>query len=320
MTKKYFVTGGAGFLGAAIIDILIKNNLEVVCYDNSSRGSKAKLKNNIKNIEFIEGDIRDEEKVVNSSKECDAIIHLAFINGTEYFYKMPHLVLDVGIKGIQNVLSASKKNKIEELIVASSSEVYQSPSIIPTPENIPLIVPDVFNPRYSYGSAKIMSEILCIHSENIFKRMMIFRPHNVYGPDMGNEHVIPQFINRMDSLIKKNKKVSNINFQILGDGSQTRSFNYVDDFANGVLAIIKNGEHNNIYHIGDDREFYIKEVVEMIAAIMGVSVNIISGTAPKGETKRRCPDITKIKKLAYSPKVNLEDGLKSTIEWYCSNN
>jgi nucleoside-diphosphate-sugar epimerase len=320
MNKKYFVTGGAGFLGAAIIDILIKNNLEVVCYDNSSRGNKAKLKNNIKNIEFIEGDIRDEEKVVNSSKECDAIIHLAFINGTEYFYKMPHLVLDVGIKGIQNVLSASKKNKIEELIVASSSEVYQLPSIIPTPENVPLIVPDVFNPRYSYGSAKIISEILCIHSENIFKRMMIFRPHNVYGPDMGNEHVIPQLITRLDMLIKKNRKVSNVNFKILGDGSQTRSFNYIDDFANGVLAIITNGVHNNIYHIGDDREFYIKEVVEMIADIMGTSVNIISGPAPEGETKRRCPDITKIKKLAYSPKVNLQDGLRSTIEWYCSNN
>ena len=320
MTKKYFVTGGAGFLGAGIIDVLIKNNFEVICYDNSSRGSKSKLKNNINNIQFIEGDIRDEEKVINSSKECDGIIHLAFINGTKYFYKMPHLVLDVGIKGMQNVLSACKKNKIEELIVASSSEVYQSPSIIPTPENIPLAVPDVFNPRYSYGSAKIMSEILCIHSENIFKRLMIFRPHNVYGPNMGNEHVIPEFISRLHLLLKKNRNASNINFPILGDGNQTRSFNYIDDFANGVLTIIQNGIHNNIYHIGDDREFYIKEVIEIISALMGTSVNIQSGSAPEGETKRRCPDITKIKKLGYYPKVSLQDGLKSTIEWYCSNN
>ena len=320
MTKKYFVTGGAGFLGSAIIDILIKNKFQIVCFDNSSRGNKLKLENNINYIDFIDGDIRNERHVIDASKGCDGIIHLAFINGTEYFYSNPSAVLDVGIKGMLNVLSAAKINNIEELILASSSEVYQLPLIIPTPEDVPLIVPNVFNPRYSYGSAKIISEMLSIHSNNIFKRMMIFRPHNVYGPNMGNEHVIPQFISRLDLLLKNNRNASNVNFQILGDGSQTRSFNYIDDFADGVLKIIKSGTHNNIYHIGDDREFYIKEIIEMIAAIMGTSVNIQSTPAPEGETKRRCPDITKIKKLGYSPKVNLQDGLKSTIEWYCSNN
>lgn len=317
MTKKYFVTGGAGFLGSAIIDILIKNNFQIVCYDNSSRGNRSKLEKNINFIDFIEGDIRDEQKLIDSSKGCDGIIHLAFVNGTEHFYNNPRLVLDVGIKGMQNVLSASKINNIEELILASSSEVYQSPAKIPTPEDVPLIVPNAFNPRYSYGSAKIISEMLSIHSDNLFKRMIIFRPHNVYGPNMGNEHVVPQLINRLKNLIKINENSELIEFPIRGDGNQTRSFNYIDDFTQGVLSIIKYGLHNNIYHIGDDKEFYIKDVVKMIAKIMNVSVKIKTSSAPEGETNRRCPDISKMKKLGYLPKVSLEDGLKITTEWYC---
>ena len=317
MTKKYFVTGGAGFLGSAIIDILIKNKFQIVCYDNSSRGNRSKLEKNINFIDFIEGDIRDEQKLIDSSKGCDGIIHLAFVNGTEHFYNNPRLVLDVGIKGMQNVLSASKINNIEELILASSSEVYQSPAKIPTPEDVPLIVPNAFNPRYSYGSAKIISEMLSIHSDNLFKRMIIFRPHNVYGPNMGNEHVVPQLINRLKNLIKMNANSELLEFPIRGDGNQTRSFNYIDDFTQGVLSIIKYGLHNNIYHIGDDKEFYIKDVVKMIAKIMNASVKIKTSSAPEGETNRRCPDISKMKKLGYLPKVSLEDGLKITTEWYC---
>lgn len=317
MTKKYFVTGGAGFLGSAIIDILIKNKFQIVCYDNSSRGNRSKLEKNINFIDFIEGDIRDEQKLIDSSKGCDGIIHLAFVNGTEHFYNNPRLVLDVGIKGMQNVLSAAKINNIEELILASSSEVYQSPAKIPTPEDVSLIVPNAFNPRYSYGSAKIISEMLSIHSDNLFKRMIIFRPHNVYGPNMGNEHVVPQLINRLKNLIKMNANSELIEFPIRGDGNQTRSFNYIDDFTQGVLSIIKYGLHNNIYHIGDDKEFYIKDVVKIIAKIMNASVKIKTSSAPEGETNRRCPDISKMKKLGYLPKVSLEDGLKITTEWYC---
>lgn len=317
MTKKYFVTGGAGFLGSAIIDILIKNKFQIVCYDNSSRGNRSKLEKNINFIDFIEGDIRDEQKLIDSSKGCDGIIHLAFVNGTEHFYNNPRLVLDVGIKGMQNVLSAAKINNIEELILASSSEVYQSPAKIPTPEDVSLVVPNAFNPRYSYGSAKIISEMLSIHSGNLFKRMIIFRPHNVYGPNMGNEHVVPQLINRLKNLIKMNANSELLEFPIRGDGNQTRSFNYIDDFTQGVLSIIKYGLHNNIYHIGDDKEFYIKDVVKMIAKIMNVSVKIKTSSAPEGETNRRCPDISKMKKLGYLPKVSLEDGLKITTEWYC---
>ena len=299
--KKYFITGGAGFLGYEIIKLLLKNNSQIVCYDNISWGSVDKLDKVLKDINFIEGDIRDEQKVIDSSKGCDSIIHLAFINGTEYFYKKPDLVLDVGIKGMQNVLNAA------------------TPALIPTPENILLAVPDVFNPRYSYGAAKIISEILSIHNNNLFERMMIFRPHNVYGPNMGNEHVVPQLINRVKKILKEGNKKKSIDFPILGDGKQRRSFNYITDFGEGVLKIVNHGKHNNIYNIGDESEFCIQDLVKMIGNIFNLELNIKSTEAPAGETKRRCPDISKIKQLGYLPKVSLQTGLKLTIDWYCSN-
>jgi nucleoside-diphosphate-sugar epimerase len=317
--KKYFITGGAGFLGSEIIKFLLRNNNQVVCYDNISRGSLDKLDGILKDIDFINGDIRDEQKVTESSKKCDSIIHLAFINGTEYFYKKPDLVLDVGIKGIQNILNAARKNNIYELILASSSEVYQTPELIPTPENIPLVVPDVFNPRYSYGAAKIISEILSIHTNGLFERMMIFRPHNVYGPNMGNEHVIPQLINRLKKILKESTKKESIDFPILGDGNQRRSFNYITDFAEGVLKIVNYGKHNNIYHIGDENEFCIRDIVQMIGYIFNIELKIKPSEAPAGETKRRCPDISKIKQLGYLPQVSLQEGLKLTVDWYCKN-
>ena len=105
-----------------------------------------------------------------------------------------------------NVIDACKKNNIKELIVASSSEVYQSPKIIPTPEEVPLVVPDVLNPRYSYGAGKLISEVIAFNNKKFFEKVIIFRPHNVYGPDMGMEHVIPQLTNKILEEVKKNGK------------------------------------------------------------------------------------------------------------------
>ena len=124
--KKYFITGGVGFLGSEIIKLLLKNNSQITCYDNVSRGSIDKLGKVFKDINFIEGDIRDEQKVIDSSKDCNSIIHLAFINGTKNFYKYPTEVLDVGVKGMVNIVDGCIKNNIKELILASSSEVYRS--------------------------------------------------------------------------------------------------------------------------------------------------------------------------------------------------
>ena len=125
--KTYLITGGTGFIGSAIIKKLVQSKVNVICFDSNIRGNFNKLgiaKNKVK-IEL--GDIRDLKRLIKISKKVDCIIHLAFLNGTEYFYSKPELVLDIGVKGMINVLEACKKNNIKELILASSSEVYQIP-------------------------------------------------------------------------------------------------------------------------------------------------------------------------------------------------
>ena len=320
MKKKIFITGGSGFIGAGLIDELLKYNYQIICYDNFFRGNKSKLGKNLKNIDFIKGDVRDSKRLIKYSKKSDIIIHLAYINGTEHFYKNPDLVLDVGIKGMLNVIEATKKNNIKNLILASSSEVYQTPKTVPTPENVQLVVPDVYNPRYSYGSGKIISEILALHSSKHLKKVMIFRPHNVYGPNMGQEHVIPQIILRVKKLIKKYPDKKSFNFPILGDGNQVRSFNYISDFSKGVHFIIKKGKHREIYHIGDTKKYKIKDIVQIISKALNVKLIIKKTKAPIGETKIRCPDIKKISRLGYKPKIKIKDGLLKTIDWYMKNN
>ena len=201
--KTYLVTGGTGFIGSNIAKRLVEKNKNVIIFDNNTRGSIQKIYNIRKKIKFIKGDIRNKNALLKASKKADAIIHLAYINGTKYFYSKPELVLDVVVKGLVNIFDVCKENKITELYLASSSEVYQTPNKIPTKENEMLKIPDVLNPRYSYGGGKILTELMGINYGRNFKKLIIFRPHNVYGPKMGNEHVIPEFINK----IKNKKKI-----------------------------------------------------------------------------------------------------------------
>ena len=162
--------------------------------DDNSRGSPRRLTEVANDIEFIAGDIRDAAAVEKAAQGMDEVHHLAFVNGTEFFYSQPDLVLDVGVRGMINVIDACRKHDIGTLVLASSSEVYQTPPTIPTDESAPLAIPDPLNPRYSYGGGKLISELMAINfGRKYFERVLIFRPHNVYGPDMGWEHVIPQF-------------------------------------------------------------------------------------------------------------------------------
>ncbi len=202
--KTFLVTGGTGFIGSNICKLLIKKKYRVKIFDNNLRGDLNNIKKIKKKIKFIKGDIRNSDALIRASRNTDAVIHLAYINGTKYFYTKPVLVLDVAVKGIINVIEACMKNGIKELYLASSSEVYQTPNKIPTDEHESLKIPNIFNPRYSYGGGKILTELMGIHyGKKYFKKMVIFRPHNVYGPNMGYEHVIPEFINRFRKMKKK---------------------------------------------------------------------------------------------------------------------
>lgn len=287
--------------------------------DNNSRGAPEKLGDALSSVEFIEADIRDEASVKRAARGMDSIIHLAFINGTEFFYKKPELVLDVGVRGMLSVLDACRSEGVKELVLASSSEVYQTPPITPTDETAPLSIPDVLNPRYSYAGGKIISELLAInYGRTGFERVMIFRPHNVYGPDMGFEHVIPQFILRAKETISKTP-TGPVPFEIQGDGSQTRAFTHIDDCLEGIMKIIEKGEHLNIYHVGNPEEVTIRELAKKIVAHFNREAHIITGPEASGATPRRCPDIRKLQALGFEPKIPLDKGLPGVISWYTSN-
>ena len=187
--------------------------------------------------------------------------------------------------------------------------MYQTPYKIPTKENEMLKIPDIYNPRYSYGGGKIVSELVGVHyGKKYFKKLVIFRPHNVYGPDMGNEHVIPQFINRMKK-IKKNKK----NFSILGSGKEIRSFIHIDDFTNAFGLILKKAKHLEIYNIGTQEKIRINKLALLISKLMNRKILIKRKKIAKGSTKMRCPDISKIKKMGFVKKITLKTGLKNII-------
>ncbi len=306
--KNFLVTGGTGFIGSNICKLLIKKNHNVKVFDNNFRGSLSKIKKIKTKIKFIKGDIRNKELLNKSLKNTDAVIHLAYVNGTKHFYSKPVLILDIAIKGIINIIEACIKNKVKELYLASSSEVYQTPIKVPTNEMESLKIPDIFNPRYSYGGGKILTELMGVHyGKKYFKKLIIFRPHNVYGKDMGNEHVIPEFINRFKSL--KEKK-----FKIQGSGNEIRSFIYIEDFLQAFELILTKGKHLNIYNIGTSEKIKIKDLAFKLAKIYKKKILLKRTALAKGGTKIRLPDIQKIKSLGFRKKFNLEKGLKKTLD------
>jgi nucleoside-diphosphate-sugar epimerase len=317
--KKYLVTGGTGFIGNALVKRLVKEGHAVRVLDNDIRGTAERLKEVADKIEIMKADIRNAKEVQKACKGMDSVIHLAYINGTEYFYKMPELVLEVGVKGMINVIDGCIKENVKELVLASSSEVYQTPEKVPTDETAALSIPDPLNPRYSYGGGKIISELMTInYGRKHFDKVVIFRPHNVYGPDMGREHVIPQFVLRMKKICWDNKEKT-IKFPIQGTGEETRAFVFIDDFIDGLMLVLKKGKHLGIYHIGTMEEISIRQVAIEMGKYFGKDIIIVPGKTKRGSTPRRCPDITKLKKLGYKPKIPFKEGLKITVEWYNKN-
>ena len=319
MARKFLVTGGSGFIGSALVRCLIEAGHMVRVLDDNSRGSPRRLAGLEGRYEMTVGDIRDPATTRRAMKGIDCCCHLAAINGTGFFYSKPELVLEVAVKGILNVIDACVAEGVGDLVLASSSEVYQTPPAIPTDESAPLVVPDPMNPRYSYGGGKIISELLALNwGRKHFERVAIFRPHNIYGPDMGWEHVLPQFVLRMKALSAA-QPAGTLNFPIQGSGNEIRAFCYIDDFIDGLARVIDKGEHLSIYHIGTDEEVTIADVARLIARFFGREIDVVPGELQKGGALRRCPDISKLRKLGYAPQIALAAGLPSLARWYDVN-
>lgn len=313
MSATVLVTGGAGFIGSALVRRLVSVGQRVRVLDDFSRGQPQRI--GALAAEVIQGDVRDPSVVDRACRGVDMVWHLSSLNGTGLFYTKPEVVLDVGVRGIVNVIDAAVRHGVGELLVASSSEVYQTAPRVPTDENVPLSIPDPRNPRYSYAGAKLISELLALNwGRRHFRRVIVFRPHNVYGPDMGVEHVIPQLALRVRDLARKSPGA--VRLPIQGTGAETRAFVHVDDAVEGLLCLARSGEHLGIFHVGTDIETRIDELAREIGRCFGRSVEVVQGPAAPGSPGRRCPDISKLRALGYNPLVALADGLPPTVRWY----
>jgi nucleoside-diphosphate-sugar epimerase len=309
--KNYLVTGGAGFIGSAITKRLVQKGNSVTVLDDFSRGDIGKLGKFNQDINFINTDICDTEKILKVFKDNNfsGVVHLAYINGTENFYTRPEEVLEVAISGIQNIIKGIRSVKIKEVYLASSSEVYQSPKVFPTPEDIELVVPDPSNPRYSYGLGKILQEFMALNFLKEVEKLIIFRPHNIYGPDMGFGHVVPE-------LFLKIKESTEGFIELKGNGKQQRSFCYIEDFIQAFEILTDAKTPNGIYNIGSYFEAEIIEIANIIAQLYNRKLEFRTSLPPLGETSRRVPDLSKLSKMGYVPKYSIEQGLELYKMWF----
>jgi len=307
--NKIIITGGSGFIGSALCKFYLKKNFIVYNFDLVSN----KLIPKNKNYFFIKGDIANKKDLERAfKKKVKFAIHLAYINGTEKFYQIPVNILKIAALGIINFCDLCARYKIKKIAIASSSEVYANPLKLPTNETEMLKVPDIFNPRFSYGGGKIFSEI---YAQNFFyekkiKNLIIFRPHNIYSNKMGNYHVLPQLFQKINKQIRK----SFIKLKIQGTGREVRSFMYINDFVKAFDLVFFSKHKNGIFNIGNDDPITINALVKKISKLIKKKIYISNEKIKKGSPTTRLPDITKIKKLGYKQSISLNDGLKSFLQ------
>ena len=324
--KKILITGGAGFVGYHLSKRLTEQNQEVVIADDFFKGRiDSDLKKLIKEngVKSIKLDLTKKSSWDEVGSGYDYIYHLAGVNGTKLFYEIPEEVLRIGIESTLYALEwfRTKNNKKNsKILYTSSNEAYagalesfgQLP--VPTQENVPLVIPDTYNPRWSYAGQKLISELFFIHYSKAYNfRMSIVRPHNFYGPRAGYHHVIPEMIERIE------KKTNP--FPIFGT-DDTRSFCFIDDAVEAIQMVMESKKTDGgTYHIGTRVETVIKDLVEKIFLLMDWHPEKIDiKNSPEGSVKRRLPDVSKIKKdTGWEAKISLEEGLKKTISWYLEN-
>ncbi len=315
----HLVTGGSGFIGAALVRELLRAGHQVRILDDHSRGHPRRLKGILDQLDLVEGDVRDSAAVRRATEGCEVVWHLAYVNGTRFFYERPDTVLEVGVKGTLNTIEAALDAGVRRYVFASTSETYNTPTHVPTTEAERLMIPDVTNPRFSYGGGKITGELLTLHlGGRRGLETVIFRPHNIYGPDMGFEHVIPEIVERIVDLSDGLTKAA-IDLPIQGDGSETRAFCYVDDAAVGARLCGMSGGSGEIYHLGKTEEVSIADLIRGLGQALGVTLTLVPGELRPGGTKRRCPAIGKLEGLGYAPTTSLAAGLGKTARWYADH-
>lgn len=312
--KRILLTGGAGFIGTKICDLLHKNN-DVLIYDSLSRNSIKNtnlLKN--KNIRLVQGDILDFSnlKSVVGEFKPNIVIHLAAIAGIDTVIKNPVNTMKVNMIGTYNVLEAIKDDipKIERFIDFSTSEVFGSYAYKVDELSTTNLAP-VGEARWTYSVSKLAGEHLThsYHKEYGLKAVSV-RPFNVYGPGQIGEGAIHQFVTRA---------INNKQIQIHGDGDQIRSWCFVEDFVQGILLCLEKEEAiGNTFNIGNPRAtITIAMLAHLIKQISNSNSEIVHVPKNYVDVELRIPSIEKSKKLlGFEPKYDLNEGLEKTIEWY----
>lgn len=315
---RYLITGGAGFVGSALARKLLDDGHAVTVLDDFSRGRAGRLPA-WADITIVQADVRSTAAVTRAMHGCDAVVHGAYLQGTQTFYAEPRAVLDVALHGVLAVLDACAVTGCSDLLLISSSEAYQVAPVTPTPEDVPLTVPDPLNPRYSYGGGKIACELAALAWERagVLDRVVIARPHNIFGPDMGREHVIPEFCIRMNRLAAGQPE-GVIDFPVQGTGFETRSFCYIDDCTAQLALLLDRKTPAGIYNVGTQDEHTIEDVAHAVAARYGREIKVVPGKLPQGSPPRRLPDTRKIRKLGAAARAATpwEHGLARTVTWY----
>jgi nucleoside-diphosphate-sugar epimerase len=323
--SKILITGGVGFVGYHLAKKLSVGNNEIIIADNLSRGKKdGDLEELLKkpNVKVVEVDLTDKGSWTKLGKGYDYVYHLASINSFKLFQEIPHEVLRVGITSTLNALEwmrLQNENPDAKILYTSSNEVYIGGEVfgtlpIPTQEKIPTVIPDTYDPRWSYAGQKLIGELLFIHYAKAYNiRMVIVRPQNIYGPRAGYESMIPKFIDR---IVKRTDPFPIISPQ------ENRSSCYIDDVVDAMKVVMESHKTDSqTYNIGASSETTVKEILDTMFNVIKWSPEKFDvKESPDDSKKHSLSDTSKIKHdTGWEAKTTLNDGLKKTMEWYTSN-
>ncbi|MFJ8958925.1 NAD-dependent epimerase/dehydratase family protein [Lentzea sp. NPDC102401] len=310
---KCLVLGGAGFIGLHLSRRLLEDGHEVTVVDDFSRGRDDPELTAL-DVSVISADLTDPAAFESLPGDCDHVYLLAAVVGVRNVERDPSRVIRINTLVVLNTLDWITPGR--RLFFASTSETYAggvSAGLVPvpTPETVPLVVEDVAAPRFAYGISKMLGEAAVVHAgraKNV--PVVVGRFHNVYGPRMGADHVIPELCLR--ALRREDP------FLVYGT-DQFRAFCHVDDAVDAVVRLMgTDAAIGGIVHIGDDTaQTNIGELAELVLKIAGHSPTIQCAAAPPGSVTRRCPDLTLLRALTgHSLSVSLDDGLRRTFTWY----
>ena len=302
---KILITGGAGFIGSYLTDKLVEKN-EVTVIDNLSSGRKENL--NPRAI-FIQGDLKDKNFVMDRVKDYDWVYHIAANPNVRLGEKDHEIHIQENILVTHNILEAMRKNGLARLVFTSTSAVYGEASVIPTPENYgPLI------PISLYGASKLAAEALIYSYSEFSVQSWVFRLANIIG-GRSDHGVIPDFVKKLG----KNPD----ELEVLGDGTQTKSYLYVEDCVDAIIYVAENSKDKiNIFNIGSPDTINVKEIAEIAIEKKSpcASIRYTGGKRGwKGDVPKFLLDITKLHELGWSPKYNSRNSVSKTIEEILEN-